>query len=211
VVAKVERVESCIDRLGSIFTYVTFSQAETLEKEGAAGAPDAPGEFTLRVPGGMVDGMVEVVTDAPVFRPGDRVLLFLTRDPQQQVPVVNGAQGVLLITPAGFVLAYSGAPVVGVDKEFRVLLDGSYRPSPADARHWDPNMVAVWKEAEPARGPGMAPPAPRPRPPMSLSSFRVQLRRAWQEADRIGRLPEKLDYSPRRPYGEVPRAQGDPQ
>src|ERR671919_2981320 len=194
VIGTVDHLEACPTELGHIFTYVTFSQTQTLEKEDGANARDAPDQFTLRVPSGMVDGMTEVVTDGPIFRRGERVILFLTRDPQQQVPIVNGANGVFLVDPGGSVRAYSSWPIAAIDRNFDVVLDPTYRPTPEDFRHWDSKMVAVGQEPERTLGLGTPPPQPAPLRPMDLDSFTSHLGEAWQRADQLGRLPEKPDY-----------------
>jgi hypothetical protein len=132
-------------------------------------------------------------------------MLFLTRDPQQQVAIVNVANGVLLLQDDKTVRAYSGAPIVGVDKDFSLSLDPAFKPDPEFARHWDPNMRAVWVEPEKSEPIGESKAEePRPANPISLEEFNRYLEKAWSAADMHGRLPVELDYSPRQPYGETP-------
>jgi hypothetical protein len=204
VSARVDRLQTCPSRDGNLFTYVFFNDVETLEKE--SDSKPAPRELILRIPGGMVDGMVEIVTDAPVFRSDERVLLFLTRDPQQQVPIVFGAMGVFLLTDQRTVRSHGGPAITEINKQYDILLDPIYKPEPRDARHWDPNMVAVRKEAERSVPLGTAPPQVQPHRAMQLDEFRTHLKNAWREADRVGRLPKELDFSARNPYADLPVA-----
>ncbi|HUP47624.1 MAG TPA: hypothetical protein VNA04_02425 [Thermoanaerobaculia bacterium] len=199
VVADVTGHQTCPTADGHIFTYVSFANVKTLESE--VGTP-APESIILRIPGGMIDGIVVMVTDAPVFRAGDRVLMFLTRDPQKQVPIVRGVAGVFLLPHDDTVRLMEGQPVILVDQIFDLTLDPWHKPSVEYARHWDPNMKAVIVDP-PEWEPGNDPP-PAQQKPLTFDQFRARLADAWREADRLGRLPKVLDSSPRRPYGEVP-------
>lgn len=202
-----DRFSVCPTEGGHIFTYITFSKVKTLLKEGGPAAKDAPEQITLRIPGGMVDGRVEILTDAPIFRAGEEIMLFLTRDPQQQVPIVHGSNGVLLIEDGKLIRSYAGPYVTKVGKNFEVQLDPAYKPDPKYLRHWDPNMVAAWKPAGESKGLGRSPSPVIVGEPMRLKEFTRHLERAWEAADKMGRLPKELDYSPIRPYGEIPSAQ----
>jgi hypothetical protein len=64
--------------------------------------------ITVRVPGGRVGSMVNIIPGAPRFTAGDRVVLFLTTD-GPSIPVITGtSQGVFRVSTD----ARSGAAIV---------------------------------------------------------------------------------------------------
>jgi len=72
-----------------IYTYVTLRVGSTLK-----GRVDRPGAHIIRFRGGRVGPVVSMVKGAPVFRKGERVVLFLTSPDQEGFPRVLGlAQG----------------------------------------------------------------------------------------------------------------------
>ena len=194
---------SCPTKEGSLFTYVVFRDVNTLQQE--IDSETVPALLLLRIPGGMAHGRVELVTDAPVFKVRDQVILFLTRDPQQQVPIVEGTRGVLFIEN-NRVRSYAGPSVTGIGKDFRIELDPGYKPKRKHARHWDPNMKAVWRAPKASTSIGNPQPKEkRRRQALSLEQFSKQLSKAWVAADGIGRIPKRLDTA-RRPYNKAPSA-----
>ena len=56
----------------SIYTLVTFSVEQIFKGETA-------NEVVIRVPGGKIDGQVQVVEDAPGFQLGERAVVFLEK------------------------------------------------------------------------------------------------------------------------------------
>lgn len=56
-----------------------------------------PYTISLIVPGGTVEGLTEIVEDAPVFVAGQRVLLFLSGGDQGPARLVGGGQGVYVL------------------------------------------------------------------------------------------------------------------
>ncbi len=193
---------ACLTKDGHLFTYVVFKEVRTLQKEGQ---DDAPSELILRVPGGMAYGRVEIVTDAPVFRLNEHVLLFLTRDTQQQVPIVQGVNGVFFIEEEHF-RSYGGPLVIDVGNTFDIGLDSNYEPSTKHARHWDPNLRAVRQGASSTTSPigVVRPNVIEQIQPLNQQSFFEHLDRAWAEADRLGRAHVDPRETIRRPYGETP-------
>lgn len=55
---------------GSIYTLITFSVEQILKGE-------TTNKVVVKVPGGELDGQIQVVEDAPTFQLGDRVVFFL--------------------------------------------------------------------------------------------------------------------------------------
>ncbi len=202
VTGSVSDLVACLTKDGHLFTFVVFREIRTIQKEGKA---DAPSDLILRVPGGTAYGRVEIVTDAPVFRLNEQVLLFLTRDPQQQVPIVQGVNGVFFIEDEQ-IRSYGGPLVIGVGNTFDIELDGNYEPDPKHARHWDPNLRAVRKGARATTSPIGTIRSKRPerRQPLNQKSFFERLDRAWAEAGRLGRTNIDPRNTIRRPYGETP-------
>jgi hypothetical protein len=66
---------------------------------------------TLRVPGGVVGRDRWVMVDAPTFAPGDRAVLFLKRDPQNQWRPVGLNAGVYRVQPDATGRAVIAPPV----------------------------------------------------------------------------------------------------
>lgn len=195
---------TCPTKEGSLFTYIMFKDIRNLQQE--KGVRELPQDLILRIPGGMAHGRVEIVTDAPIFKAGDRAILFLSRDPSQQVPIVHSADGVFLIEDDG-VRAYSGPYVTSIDRESVIELDPGYQPNVEHARHWDPNMRATWNEPESNKPIGKPQPTKRESAkPLGLSEFVEELERAWAMADRMGRLPVDLENVSRLSYNQLPRA-----
>lgn len=207
VTGKVTELIACPTKEGHLFTFVRFTNVKTLQKEDGANAKDAPNELILRIPGGMAHGRVEMVSDAPVFRMDEQVVLFLTRDPQQQAPIVQGTFGVLLLEGDDRIRSYYGPLITGISKDFKLNLDPTYKFDPKHARHWDPNMRVAFKS------PDKAEPLGKPQvkqvetgKPIQFEKFLGYLKKAWSEASEMGKYPVELDKSRRRPYGETPRA-----
>ena len=69
-----------------IVTFVTFKVDDTLK--GDAGAT-----YSIRMLGGTVDGRTMEVTDAPMFKVGDRDLLFVENNGRQFIPLVGIQHG----------------------------------------------------------------------------------------------------------------------
>lgn len=67
-----------------IFTHVTIAVEEYIK-----GTSDAK-RITIRIPGGEVGDIAEIVSDVPRFEEGERVLLFL---PPSSFPIVGWFQG----------------------------------------------------------------------------------------------------------------------
>lgn len=206
VTGTVSELISCPTKDGHLFTFVRFTKVKTLQKEGESKAKDAPKELILRIPGGMAYGRIEIVSDAPIFRKNEQVLLFLTRDPQQQVPIVQGTYGVLFLDGGERIRSYDGPLITGIRKDFNFELDAGYKLNIKHARHWDPNMRAIWKS------PAQTKPLGKPQvkqarlgKPIQFKEFLGHLKKAWNVANEKGKLPVELDKSPRRPYGETPR------
>jgi hypothetical protein len=150
-----------------------------------------------------------VVTDAPIFRAGERSILFLSRDPSQQVPIVHSADGVFLVEDDR-VRSYAGPYVTSIDPKFGIQLDPGYKPDMKHARHWDPNMRAIWKEPEMNEPIGKPQPqTSKPGEPLRLQEFVEALEPAWAMAERMGRLPVNLENVSRLPYNQLPRAPRD--
>lgn len=90
---------------------------------------------TVRVPGGQIGSMVNLIPGAPRFSEGDEVVLFLKAE-GPAIPIVTGTtQGVYRVTPdprTGATLVVP--PVVDVMVEGRVVRgDLNRRPLPLDA------------------------------------------------------------------------------
>ena len=197
---------ACPTEEGSLFTYVVFDDVRPLGTEGDS---DTPRELVLRVPGGMAHGRVEIVTDAPIFRKGDRVLVFLSRDPQTHMPIVGGAFGVFLIESGDLIRSYSGPNVVGISDNYDIELDPNHKLDPAHLRHYDPNMRAVVNDPRTAPGIGTTQKEKQAaaRRAMSIKEFAEKLDAAWSTADRLGRIPSSISFDERPPYNSLPTQQ----
>ncbi len=203
VTGVVAKLIACPTKEGSLFTYVVFDDVRPLNQEGES---KTPRELILRMPGGMSHGRVEIVTDAPIFREGDRVLLFLNRNPQSHMPIAGGAGGVFLIHSDDTVRTYWGPNVVGVSDDFTIQTDPGYRLNPKHLRHYDPNMQAVVVNPEPVQGINASQDkdAAESVPAISIKEFAELLQEAWRAADRKGRVPARVNFDERPPYNSVP-------
>jgi hypothetical protein len=74
-----------------IMSYVTFNVEDTMK--GNAGS-----SYTIRMLGGTVDGETMGVSDAPLFKNGDREILFVQNNGTQFVPLVGIMHGHFHIT-----------------------------------------------------------------------------------------------------------------
>ena len=95
-----------------IVSYVTFRVDESIKQEPGA-------TYTLRMLGGTVNGETMGVADAPVFKKGDRDILFIENNGTQFVPLVGIMHGrfrVLhdLTTGKEIVTTNTGEPVTDV-------------------------------------------------------------------------------------------------
>lgn len=101
---------------------------------------EAGSEVVVTTPGGEVDGLGQIVTGAPVLRPGEQVVLFLRTDPagppatgvSPAVPrrvIVGLSQGLFVVVRAGAEASprarqrLSGAYVVGEGEGPQVEMD----------------------------------------------------------------------------------------
>jgi hypothetical protein len=81
------RMESYwVDGNSKIFTRVRIRGEQTLKGEFG-------GETEITVPGGRIGNMVYEVTDMPIFREGEEVLLFVWQHPTGKQLITGGTQG----------------------------------------------------------------------------------------------------------------------
>lgn len=85
IIGTVEDLTYQRDTGGNIFTLVTVSVEQILKGE-------AGENIVIRVPGGTVDGQTLISEDAPEFKPGERVVLFLQQH-EATYSVLGGFQG----------------------------------------------------------------------------------------------------------------------
>lgn len=106
-----------------IETEVTLEQVTYLK----GGQAEAPGVFTLVIPGGTVGETEMRICCAPVFRPGEKWVLFVPPS-YKTFPVVGLFRGAFRVTPdpTGIERVYSSAaqPVLGMDPDGFVRMAG---------------------------------------------------------------------------------------
>ncbi len=91
-----------------IVTYVTFNVVRVLKGEAAS-------PFTLRVLGGTVGTETLEVADAPVFRIGEREVLFVHDNGRQFIPLVGIMHGQYRVDAADRITDHAGRPVAQVE------------------------------------------------------------------------------------------------
>src|SRR5688572_5518275 len=91
----------------------TLIVSEAVFEVESAIAGAAPRYVTLRTAGGTVDGYTVEATGFPVFRAGDRALLFLERDDQKPLGRVHTKSGAESYRVAGYQLG-----------QYRIVSDG---------------------------------------------------------------------------------------
>lgn len=91
-----------------IVTFVTFNILRVLKGEAAS-------PFTLRVLGGTVGAETLEVADAPVFRVGERELLFVRNNGRQFIPLVGIMHGQYRVDDADRMSDHAGHPLVRVE------------------------------------------------------------------------------------------------
>lgn len=75
-----------------IVSYVTFRVEESIKHESGA-------SYTLRMLGGTVNGETMGVADAPLFKKGDRDILFVENNGNQFIPLVGIMHGRFRVRP----------------------------------------------------------------------------------------------------------------
>lgn len=91
-----------------IVTFVTFNVVHVLKG-------DAATPFTLRVFGGTVGTERMEVADAPVFRVGERQILFVHHNGRQFIPLVGIMHGQYRVSDTDRVTDHAGRPVARVE------------------------------------------------------------------------------------------------
>ena len=91
-----------------IVTYVTFNVVRALK-----GGDAAP--VTLRVLGGTVGTETMEIADAPVFRVGEREILFVRNNGRQFIPLVGIMHGQYRVDEADWVTDHAGHPLARVE------------------------------------------------------------------------------------------------
>jgi len=107
----IESIEFCPQTIkGSAqFSFVTLSIGEVVVGKYSGS------KITLPFVGGVMDGVVQIVSGVPLFRQGERVVLFLGEGKLN--PVVEGETGVFPIIPEGIVTSYEGLPMINLDSK----------------------------------------------------------------------------------------------
>ncbi len=91
-----------------IVTYVAFNVVRVLKGEAAS-------PYTLRVLGGTVGTETLEVADAPVFRVGEREVLFVHDNGRQFIPLVGIMHGQYRVDAANGITDHAGRPVARVE------------------------------------------------------------------------------------------------
>ena len=91
-----------------IVTYITFNVVRLLKGEAAS-------PYTLRVLGGTVGTQTMEVADAPVFRVGEREILFVRNNGRQFIPLVGIMHGQYRVDNTDRVTDHAGRPLISVE------------------------------------------------------------------------------------------------
>ena len=91
-----------------IVTFVTFDVARVLKGEAAS-------PLTLRVLGGTVGTQTMEVADAPVFRVGEREILFVRNNGRQFIPLVGIMHGQYRVNDTDHVTDHARRPIARVE------------------------------------------------------------------------------------------------
>jgi len=116
-----------------IVSYVTFQIEDAIKGSLAA-------TYTLQMVGGTVGNDTITIADAPVFKKGDRDILFVENNGRQFIPLVGIMHGRFRVEPdvgAGreIVTDHAGGPVAGIARLGAVDFKNAIRAKLATAAH----------------------------------------------------------------------------
>lgn len=176
VIGTVRRVESADLGTGNVYTFVTLGELELLH-----GRHDRE-ELTLRLEGGRVGRYGVRVEGSPSFAPGQRMLLFLSGNGRDPVPLVGWGQGLFRIVsepgvPEPVVTDELGNRVLGVEGR-RLLTERAIRrdvPVVGEPRLYEQESEPADTRVEESTGGDTRPERPARGRPLTLGEFRRAL------------------------------------
>jgi hypothetical protein len=118
-----------------IYTYYQFQVLETLKSSGTAQA--APGPHEVAVPGGVADGLREMVPGAPNLTTGQEYVIFLWTSRSGLTQVIGLSQGLFTVmqdTSGNPVLVRPAAPGLMLDRAGNVVNDAGVTLKLGDLR-----------------------------------------------------------------------------